>query len=366
MEALSPHRPRYPRAMKIGFVVAADRYTGAAAVAELMCRAVRAAGLEGELLFVGGRNLDHRLKEVDWAHADLARERSPASFGHNLRRIRQLARNHDAVVSHLPHDHSLCVAAGVRRYSLLVRNFRNLKHLTSNPWQRWLNRTIAGRLVANSGMLDPSSDRPSLALPVPVEDRFHRGAKPGPWREWLGIPDDAPVLGIVGKVAPGRGFSLALESTRLVDRRVHLLAVGHGEALGDLQRSAVEMGLEGRVHWLGYRGGDLPELYRTMDLVLFPAAGSDHGHRAITEAQACERPVIAASLEGVGDLIKNGVTGRIVGPTPSAFAGAIGELLDNRNRARDIGRAAALAVENRRMVVVGGRLVDFLNSLISR
>lgn len=349
--------------MRIGFVVAADRYTGAAAVAELTCRAVRAAGADAGLLFVGGRNLEHRLEDVDWAHPELVKERSPAGLGHNLRRIRRFARDRDAVICHLPHDHSLSVVAGVHRSSLLVRNFRNSKHLTESPWQRRLQRAATGRLLAHSGMAASASGQPSLALPVPVEDRFHRGVRPGPWRGWLGIPDQATVLGVVGKVAPGRGFGLALAATRLVDRPVHLLAVGHGEALADLQAAAIAAGLEGRVHWLGYRDADLPELYRTMNVVLFPAAGSDHGHRAISEAQACGRPVVAAAVDGVTDLIEDGVTGRIVGLTPDAFAGAISELLADRDRARDMGRDAAQAVEDRRMVRVGGRLLEFLGTL---
>ena len=355
--------------MRIGFVVAADRYTGAAAVAELMCRAGAEAGAESRLLFVAGRNLEHRLKGLWWAHPDLVRERSPADLVHNLRRIRRFASDNDVVICHLPHDHFLCVAAGVHRKVPLIRSVRHPKHLASNPWQRWLERPIRGRLLAHSGMtsvVDGIGPKiPSAVLPVPVEYRFHRGVKSGRWREWLGIPDDAPVLGIVGKIAPGRGFSLALEATRLAGPPTQLIAVGHGEALADLQRSSRERWLGGRVHWLGYRDTDLPELYATMDVLLFAAPGSDYGHRAISEAQACGRPVVAAAIDGVSDLIEDGVTGRIVDPTPSAFAEVIGELLDDRERTRDIRRVAAQSVEDRRMVTVGSQLVEFLNRLIA-
>ncbi len=354
--------------MRIGFVVAADRYTGAAAVAELMCRSVQAAGSTGTLLFVGGRNLEHRLKGRWWAHPDLVKGRSPAGLAHNLRRIRRFARDNDVVICHLPHDHFLCVAAGVHRTVPLVRSVRHPKHLRTNPWQRWLHRRVRGNLLAHSRMKAAAGrgpvERTFLVLPVPVEDRFHLGVKPGPWREWLGIPGLSPILGMVGKVAEDRGFNLLLETARHVDPPVHLIAIGHGEALADLQKSAVEAGLEGRVHWLGYRDNDLPELYATMDVALFAAAGSDHGHRAVSEAQACGRPVIAASIDGVTDLIQEGVTGRIVDANPVALSAAVTDLLRDQEVRRSVGRAASRAVEDRRMAAVGSRLVRFIGNII--
>jgi glycosyltransferase involved in cell wall biosynthesis len=198
---------------------------------------------------------------------------------------------------------------------------------------------------------------------VPVEDRFHRGVTAGQWRERLRIPEDAPVLGIVGKVAAGRGFDVAVETVRSVGDGPHLIAVGHGDLLAHVQRSATDAGVDDRIHWLGYRDTDLPGLYATTDVVLFMGAGSDHGHRAITEAQACSRPIVAANIAGVGDLVEDGVTGRIVDPTPQAFAGAVTDLLADRSRLRAIGLAAAAAAEHRRMATIGARLMEFLNGL---
>ena len=48
-------------------VVFANKYTGAAAVAEHSCRALRTAGSEARLLYVAGRNLETRLAAAPWA-----------------------------------------------------------------------------------------------------------------------------------------------------------------------------------------------------------------------------------------------------------------------------------------------------------
>jgi glycosyltransferase involved in cell wall biosynthesis len=352
--------------MNIGFVVAADRHTGAAAVAELMCRAVRSAGAEGRLLFRRGRNLEHRLRGVDWAHPELVKERSPADLYRNLGTVRRFARNLDAVVCHLPHDHALCAAAAVDRTTTVVRSYRHSKHVRRSLWHRWLSGRVCGALLAHSEMSAAGqfAGLRTLVVPVPVEDRFHRGVTPGHWRERLGIPDSSTLLGIVGKVSPGRGFERAIETVRQIDGEPHLVAVGHGESLADLRHSASEAGLGERVQWLGYRDGELPGLYAAMDLVLFTAAGSDHGHRAISEAQACGRAVVAAWIDGVGDLVEHGVTGWLVEPGPVELAAAVTGPLADRDRRIAIGRAAAAAVETRRMAIVGSRLVEFLARLV--
>ena len=44
---------------------------------------------------------------------------------------------------------------------------------------------------------------------------------------------------------------------------------------------------------------------------VFPAAGSDHAHRALAEAAGCGVPALAADLPGVADLVDAGVTGDV-------------------------------------------------------
>lgn len=353
--------------MRVLLVVAANKFTGAAAVAEAFCRSLHAASAQADLLFLAGNNLEHRLRHESWALPLLRKERRIRDLRANLEAIRGAASSADLVLCHLPHDHLLCVLAGVRRRVPLVRAFRRHEHLRSSPPTRWLARRASAALLAHSG-LERALRRaavalPLSALPVPVEDRFRPGADRDLWRRRLEIPLSAPVVGMVGKVAPGRGFELLLETAARVVPEVHVLPVGHGEAAEGLQRRAERLGLAERLAWAGYQERELPELYATMDVVLFAAAGSDHGHRAISEAQGCGRPVVSAAVDGVRDLVEDGSTGIVVPAEPGAMAAAVSRLLADPTVAGRLGAAAAAAVGSRRFRPSGERLLGFLGEV---
>ena len=353
--------------MRVGSVVFASRFTGAGAVAEHFCRALQAVAVDADLLFVGGDNLEHRLGGLDWASPDLAKERTPGHVADNLRAIRTLAADVDIVLCHLPHDHLLCVAAGTHRRAPLVRAFRSPKHLRRDPYHRFLARRLSGVLSAFS-RLEHNLQRaygalPTLALPVPLDDRFAPvGA--GEWRHRLEIPADAPVLGMVGKLARGRGFDLFLETAARTVPTAHVLVVGHGEAQIELEALATRLGIGARVRWVGYQEEALPGLYAAMDVVLFAAPGSDWGHRSISEAQRCGRPVVAAAIPGVDDLIFEDRTGRIVPAEPKALAATVSDLLADPEARRRLGSAGAVAADERRLVPSGRRLAAFLASVV--
>lgn len=354
--------------MRVGLVVFANKWTGAGAVAGLCCHALRAVGVEARLLFVGGRNLERRLAGRSWALPGLAKERLPGRIRQNLRALRDLAEESELVVCHLPHDHLLCVAAGVHRRVPLVRAFRNPRHIRRDPYHRFLDRSLAAALLAHSTLEDAlrrtGHRLPAVALPVPLEDRF-RPAEGSGWRRRLGIPPAAPVVGAVGKLAKGRGFELFLEAASRLETSAHVVVAGHGELQPRLQGLATGLGLEHRVHWAGYQDELLPELYAAMDVVLFTTPGSDWGHRAVSEAQGCARPVVAASQAGVEDLINDGVDGRIVTRHPIALAAAVDALIEDPGMARRLGAAAAAAAADRRMKPVGTSLSGFLEQILA-
>jgi glycosyltransferase involved in cell wall biosynthesis len=200
---------------------------------------------------------------------------------------------------------------------------------------------------------------PAIALPVPVDDRF-RPEDGSAWRDRLGIPPRAPVVGAVGKLAKGRGFEFLLHAVARIDMLAHVVVVGHGERQPELRALASVLEIADRVHWAGYREKALPDLYAAMDIYVFAAPGSDWGHRAITEAQACGRPVVAVSHPGVEDLIEDGVSGRLAPPDSVVLASEIDALLANPERSKRLGSAAMAATETRRLEPIGRRLVQFL------
>ncbi|MGA9306170.1 MAG: glycosyltransferase family 4 protein, partial [Candidatus Sulfotelmatobacter sp.] len=72
------------------------------------------------------------------------------------------------------------------------------------------------------------------------------------------------------------------------------------------------------------------------------------GATAVLEAMACERPVVVTATPGYDDYVAHGETGFLVPPgDEEAFAAAVRELLEDPERAREMGQAGRKAIEER-------------------
>jgi glycosyltransferase involved in cell wall biosynthesis len=352
--------------MRVGLITSSNKFTGAAAVTEHWCRALHTAGHEAQLLFVGGANLERRLASAPWAHPDLVKERRPADIRSNFAALRRLGTRSDIVLTSLPHDHLEAVLAGVPRQARLVRAFRNPRHLRRDPLHQWAARKCAAALAPFNELEGTTrrlvGDRPTTSIPVPVEDRFRPGPAPPEARHRLGIDPTTPLIGMVGKMAKGRGFEILLDAAAKIQGPCGVLAVGHGELQPILQRQAQKLGILDRVIWAGKHEEDLPLHFSAMDALVFAAPGSDWGHRAISEAQACGRPVITLSFPGVEDLVDHEHNGLIVEDTP-AITAAFNRLVEDPNLTRRLSRGAIQSSIDRRFEVIGRRLGIFLEAL---
>jgi glycosyltransferase involved in cell wall biosynthesis len=167
---------------------------------------------------------------------------------------------------------------------------------------------------------------------------------------------------MVGKMAKGRGFETLLDAAAKARQSCSILAVGHGELQPALERRARNLEILDHVTWAGKREEDLPLLFAAMDAVVFAASGSDWGHRAISEAQACGRPVITLSLPGVEDLVDHEHNGLIVEDV-SAITAAFDRLIEDPNLGQRLSRGAIRSSVDRRFEVIGRRLGIFLEAL---
>lgn len=352
--------------MRVGLAVSSDKFTGAAAVAEQWLRALLAAGCEARLLFVAGANLERRIGQNTWAFPDLVKDRRLSDVQTNFRALRRLADSSDIVMSFLPHDHFEAVIAGVDRRTPLVRAFRNPRHLRKDPLHRWVSRRCAGALSPFESLSERTKKmvggRPTASIPAPVDDRFGPGPDPQEAKQKLGFDQTAPLIGMVGKMAQGRGFELLLDAAARTRTRCRILAIGHGELKPSLEQKAHRLGISDRITWAGKREDDLPLLFAAMDAVVFAAPGSDWGHRAISEAQGCGRPVIAVPVPGVEDLLEHDRTG-LVADGAQGIAGAFDRLIEDPDMALRLGRSALKTAADRRYLVVGKELIAFLEGI---
>jgi glycosyltransferase involved in cell wall biosynthesis len=187
---------------------------------------------------------------------------------------------------------------------------------------------------------------PVEVLPVALEPRFAPGGDRDGSRARLGIPAQAVVAGTIGKIDGTRGHDVFIRGVAAAPG-IWGLIIGKGPGVEALQNLARDLGVGERLAWAGYVESGLEDLYAAMDLFVFPAAGSDWGHRAIAEASASGLPTLAADLPGVADLVEPGRTGDLFADADPA---ALGRLLSSwgtdpaRRRAAG-GQAAGIARE---------------------
>ena len=130
------------------------------------------------------------------------------------------------------------------------------------------------------------------------------------------------LLGVVAQLSPWKGQDTAIEALRLLREQgvdAHLLLIGSAKFVARatrfdneayvaaLQQIVAAAGLEDRVSWLGERE-DVPELVRALDVLLLPSHEEPFG-RALLEAMALEVPVLATSVGGPPELIREGRDG---------------------------------------------------------
>jgi glycosyltransferase involved in cell wall biosynthesis len=145
------------------------------------------------------------------------------------------------------------------------------------------------------------------ASEVVTRERIHvRGnGFPAPYdaaaaeRAPLGIPEGAPVLLYVGRIAAGKGIDhLVAALTELPD--AHLLLIGPDDRHGVAETLAVD-----RVHVLGPTDGPPLAYYRLADVFVLPSAGESFGMVA-AEAAAGGTPVVVTDRCGVAELFREG------------------------------------------------------------
>jgi glycosyltransferase involved in cell wall biosynthesis len=165
------------------------------------------------------------------------------------------------------------------------------------------------------------------------------------WRQRLGIPDGAPLLLGVGRMATKKGFQvlIAILPSLLGEfPDLHVVLAGGGDLLDSFRESAGPF--ESRVHFPGQvLRGTLPDLFRAADLFVLPAVHDARGNvdglpNVILEAMATGLPVVASGISGIPLAVEDGRTGLLVPEGDrTALLGALGKLLAAPPEARAMG-----------------------------
>jgi len=203
-----------------------------------------------------------------------------------------------------------------------------------------VSRASRDRLVAYLGV--PASRL--IVVPNAVElDRFTAPAEPGrsAVRAQWDIPADAPVLGVLARLAPQKGLTYLLAAMPAILARypdTYALVVGEGYLRPELESQAAALGVDGRVLFVGYRENVVDYLHAS-DLFVLPSL-FEGMPLSILEAMGAELPVIATAVDGTPEVVVEGETGLLVPPAdPPALAEAVNRLLGDPELAARMGQA---------------------------
>ena len=194
---------------------------------------------------------------------------------------------------------------------------------------------------------------------------------PSALRAQLGLPTGR-LIGIFGRLTRWKGQHIALEALRSLPG-VHLVIVGEALFTEDdrayreeLQRTAEEPGLQGRVHFLGFRS-DVTALLQAMDVVVHCSVAAEPFGRVIVESMLAGTPVVATRGGGVDEIVTDGQDGFLVPPAdPPALALAVGKIIQDPDLAAKVSSAALASSRERfSMEKTVGRIRQLLKDIVT-
>jgi colanic acid/amylovoran biosynthesis glycosyltransferase len=178
--------------------------------------------------------------------------------------------------------------------------------------------------------------------------RFDRLGVPTP------PPEGTPVILAIGRLVEKKGFHHLLDACAVLrDEGVafRLRVVGEGPWEARLREQSVLLGLADRVEWLGaLPNAETLDAVRASTVLAAPSIPAADGDidgipNVILEAMALARPVVGADFSGIPEVVRDGVTGRLVPPgDAAALARALADVLAHREMAARLGAAGAAFV----------------------
>ena len=208
-----------------------------------------------------------------------------------------------------------------------LRGWRRQLVIHCEKWACWLASSVlcvsrSAKIEAvRAGLASPADLQvlgPGSISGLDAEQRFHpdrvslterRGV-----RERAGIPQDAIVVGFLGRLVRDKGIeelAAAWREVRARHRQAHLLLVGDFEEEDPVSlETRRELEADQRVHRLGY-DPEAPRLFSAMDVFCLPSYREGLPYVAL-EAAAMELPVVSTRVTGCVDAVVDGDTGTLV------------------------------------------------------
>lgn len=157
------------------------------------------------------------------------------------------------------------------------------------------------------------------------------------------IPDGARIIGTVGRLDTQKGYRYFIEAaSRLVrqkDRNVKFIIAGDGPLMESLRQLSRDVGVEDAMLFTGHYS-KIPLLQSMLDIQAFPSLW-EGTPLTVFEAMAMRLPIVSTDVDGLGEVLENGLNALVVASKdPAALASGMGKLLDDPELAQRLSENA--------------------------
>lgn len=165
-------------------------------------------------------------------------------------------------------------------------------------------------------------------------------------RQSLGIDDDCIVVGSIGRLVYQKGFQYFIEAADIIgnNNKTRFIIVGEGPEEKNLKARVKASTISDVFMFTGQRF-DIPQILKICDIFVLPSI-LEGLPRVVIEAMAMAKPIVATDISGVREQLSHNHDGLIVPPkNPQALAEAITHLIDDKNKANELGKKARSSAE---------------------
>ena len=189
-------------------------------------------------------------------------------------------------------------------------------------------------------------------------------------RQFRALPDCFELL-CVGRLVPAKGQRVLIHAIKILvedGRKLRLSFVGEGPDRVELERMVRDNSLSAYIRFEGAINQDrIQDYYAATDI--FALASFAEGIPVVLmEAMAMEIPCVATSINGIPELIRDGIDGLLVAPSDVAgMARTLARLMDDPLLRESLGKAGRLRVQNEYEIAKSAdRLADVFRGRLER
>ena len=213
-----------------------------------------------------------------------------------------------------------------------------------NPLSRWLYTRATARIVTTGEALRRELvERNGFpaerieSVPTGADPQVFRPGDRRAARSALGLPQEAPLVGIVATLRSWKGHRYLLEA---LPAQCHLVVVGDGPQRAPLEAQAAALGIAARVRFAGNQANVVPWL-QALDVFALPSYANEGVPQALLQAMLVGLPCVSTSVGGIPELARDGETALVVPARDvAALRSALERLLTNEHLKMQLGEAA--------------------------